>query len=295
MKKTWVAIMAMALSATVPTVAQESTQVTDSITIESPRSVQLVTKGDTMTVSVQGRDGNPDFSYIRQVVLAGDEPVVTKQRHSNWDFDIPFKQRAKRKRAHQNEFRLHGFGLGLVSAVGAPQGMDVDMGSSFELMGPALEWAYYPGNSPLNLSIGVGVNWKNYRMTGRTRFLKQDGNVVLGAYPEGADFKFSRLKIFSWTMPLLLNYDLGRHCDFSLGPMVNFNTHATLKTRYTLEGEKYKETEKNLHQNRVTVDLLAHFSINCIGFYAKYSPCKVLDTEFGPDFRGLSVGMTLWW
>ena len=52
---------------------------------------------------------------------------------------------------------------------------------------------------------------------------------------------------------------------------------------------------KDLHQNRVTVDLLATFGVGSIGVYAKYSPCKVLNTDFGPDFRGFSAGMTIWW
>jgi hypothetical protein len=56
-----------------------------------------------------------------------------------------------------------------------------------------------------------------------------------------------------------------------------------------------KETAKDLHQSRVTVDLLATFGVGSIGIYAKYSPCKVLNTDFGPDFRGFSAGMTIWW
>jgi hypothetical protein len=119
--------------------------------------------------------------------------------------------------------------------------------------------------------------------------------VKLADYPEGAEVKFSRLKVFSWTMPFMLNYDFNRKIDFSFGPVLNFNTHASLKTRYTLDGKKEKETAKDLHQNRVTVDLLATFGVGSIGIYAKYSPCKVLNTDFGPDFRGFSAGMTIWW
>ncbi|MBQ8672926.1 MAG: hypothetical protein IJ511_02560 [Bacteroides sp.] len=297
MKRTASALVAwiMATAALTPAVAQETEKHQEQVTFERPDFVTLQTSGDTMTVSVQGKAGNPDFLYKRQVTLASDAPVVTKERQADWDFDLPFKNRKRHVRRPKNKVRLHAFGLGLVSALQAPQGMDTDLGASYEVMGPTLEWAYYPGNSPLNLSIGVGLNWKNYRMTGHTRFLKQDGQVTLGSYPEGADVKFSRLKVFSWTMPVMLNYDLSRDWDFSIGPVVNFNTHASLKTRYTLNGEKYKETEKELHQNRVTVDLMAHLSFRSIGFYAKYAPCKVLNTEWGPDFRALSFGMTLWW
>lgn len=289
------ALVAMVMLSATMASAQEVNGQQDSVTFVRPDFVTVKTEGDTLTVSVKGKAGNPDFQYNRQVVMASDEPVVTKERNSDWDFNIPFANKKHKVRKFKNEIRMQGIGVGLVSAVGAPEGMDVDMGSSYEIMGPTLEWAYYPGASPLNLSIGLGVNWKNYRMTGHTRFLKQDGYVTLGSYPEGADVKFSRLKVFSWTMPLMLNYHFARNWGINLGPVINFNTHASLKTRYTLNDKKYKEIDKGLHQNRVTVDLMGHLSFRNIGFYAKYAPCKVLNTEWGPDFRGLSVGMTLWW
>lgn len=224
-----------------------------------------------------------------------DDPVVIEKHTKDWDFNIPFVKKEMPVRRHRNEARLGGLGIGWVTALNAPEGMNVDMGASYEFMGPRLEWRYYPNYTGLSFSWGVGVNWKNYRMTGLTRFVKEDNQVKLADYPEGAEVKFSRLKVFSWTMPFLLNYDITRKIDFSVGPVINFNTHASLKTRYTLDGKKVKETAKDLHQSRVTVDLLATFGVGSIGIYAKYSPCKVLNTDFGPDFRGFSAGMTIWW
>lgn len=266
----------------------------DTLVIVHPDKVMIETSTGEMSVKIEGREGNPDFRYVRKVALTTDELVVTKERSSDWDFNIPFMNKKKVMKS-RNQCRLEAFGIGLVTAIDAPEGMNIDMGSSYELMGPTLEWRHYPGNSGLSFSWGVGVNWKNYRMTGMTRFVKQDNRVVLADYPEGADVKFSRLKVFSWTMPFMLNYDITRKIEVRFGPVVNFNTYASLKTRYTLNGEKIKETAKDIHQNRVTVDLMAMFSVGSIGIYAKYAPCKVLNSEFGPDFRGFSAGMTLWW
>jgi hypothetical protein len=117
----------------------------------------------------------------------------------------------------------------------------------------------------------------------------------LGTYPEGADIQFSRLKVFSWTLPLLYTHKFSRKLSFKVGPMVNFNTHASLKTCYKLNGEKIKQTDNNIHQSRVTVDLLAVFRVSAIGVYVKYSPFKVLNSDFGPDFSGLSTGLTLFY
>lgn len=263
--------------------------------IEEPDKVVLETSDNRMSVIVEGRKGDADYRYVREVTLDSDNPVVSKQRSSDWDFNIPFIKKEMPERRHRNEVRVGGLGIGWVTALNAPEGMNVDMGASYEFMGPRLEWRYYPNYTGLSFSWGVGVNWKNYRMTGLTRFVKEDNQVKLADYPEGAEVKFSRLKVFSWTMPFMLNYDITRKIDFSVGPVINFNTHASLKTRYTLDGKKVKETAKDLHQSRVTVDLLATFGVGSIGIYAKYSPCKVLNTDFGPDFRGFSAGMTIWW
>ena len=143
--------------------------------------------------------------------------------------------------------------------------------------------------------MGFGMTWRNYRMTGRTRFIKDGDKLVLGAYPEGSDIKFSRLKVFSLTVPFMINQSLGRKVVFSVGPVVNFNTHASLKTRYTLNGEKVKEKNNNIHQNRMTVDLMAKLRFNSLGVYAKYSPSDMLNTDFGPKFRSFSTGITLFY
>ena len=49
--------------------------------------------------------------------------------------------------------------------------------------------------------------------------------------------------------------------------------------------EKVLTTEKRLHEQRVTPDFMLRLRWRGIGFYAKYSPCKVLNTEWGPSFR----------
>jgi hypothetical protein len=189
---------------------------------------------------------------------------------------------------------MRGFGVGFVDALDTPEGMSVDMGASYELMVPSIiEWAWYPGPSSFNLSIGVGLNWKNYRMTDRNRFIPTGNDIVIGPYPEGAAIEFSRLKVFSWMVPMLMSYEFNDWLELRLGPVVNINTKATLKTRYSLEGKGKKETHNLQHYNRLTVDLMGVISINNLDYYVKYSPCEVLDIDYGPNFKGISTGLIL--
>lgn len=263
------------------------------IVVNCPSKVTIGKTKNSLSVKVEGSAENPDYFYSHKMSVDSSAAVITEEKNRNWDFTIPFVGKKKSK-TYSHEVRMGGFGFGMVNAVGAPEGMDVDMGASYELMSDhLLRWAYYLNHYRTSLSVGLGVTWRNYRMTGRTRFIKEGDNLVLGAYPEGAEIKFSRLKVFSITVPFMLNHSLGERTLFSIGPVVNFNTHASLKTRYVLDGEKVKEKSNQIHQRRMTVDLMARISFRNIGFYLKYSPTHMLNTEFGPEFKSLSTGITL--
>lgn len=267
------------------------------IVVKRPNVVTIEKGNNHVAIEVEGSEGDADFRYSHRMDVGPSSSVIMEEKNNSWDFNIPFlKQKHKNKKSYnRNEFELGGFAFGLVNAVNAPEGMDVDMGASYELMADhLLNWLYYPTRST-SLSVGLGICWRNFRMTGRTRFVKEDDNIVLGGYPEGADIKFSRLKVFSLTVPLMLNQRIARNFSFSVGPVVNFNTHASLKTRYKLDGKKEKLVDSNIHQNRVTVDLMAQLKFAAIGLYVKYSPCNVLHTEYGPKFNSMSTGITLFY
>lgn len=296
MKK--IVFLALALYAAILTsyAATQQETVNDTvIVIRNPERVTIEKGESHFGIEVEGREEDPDFRYSHRMEITPDVSVITEEKNMNWDFKVPFLGK-KEKRRSSNEVHSGGFGFGLVNAMNAADGLNVDMGASYELMIDHLfSWAYYPWRNGTSFSVGLGFSWRNYRMTGKTCFLKENENLVLEAYPEGADIKFSRLKVFSLTVPLMYNQVVYKKISFSAGAVVNFNTHASLKTRYKLEGKKVKLTDNNIHQNRVTVDFMAQLNFNDIGFYVKYSPSNVLNTEYGPKFTSLSTGITLFY
>lgn len=266
------------------------------LVVKNPNKVTIEKTRNSMSVKVEGSADNPSFFYSQTMEVDSAATFITKEKNGNWDFTIPFVGKSAEKRKHRMELCVGGFGFGMVNAVDAPDGMNVDMGASYELMWDnMLKFNYYVVPYTTSVSLGFGMTWRNYRMTGRTRFIQEDDNLVLGNYPEGAEIKFSRLKVFSLTIPLMINQSLGRMVVLSVGPVINFNTHGSLKTRYTLGGEKVKEKSNHIHQNRMTVDLMAKLRFKSIGVYAKYSPSDMLNTEFGPKFRSFSTGITLFY
>lgn len=293
MKKKIHALVALTLMATTAFAQQEGTKET----FLQPNEVIIESSSDSMSVTIKGRQGEPNFEYSHTVMLAQDEVAVTRERRTDIQFSIPFGKKKEKKNRNNHpriDATMRGFGVGFVDALEAPEGMNVDMGASYELMAPSIfEWAWYPGHSSFNLSIGVGLNWKNYRMTDRNRFIPEGNDILIGPYPEGAAIEFSRLKVFSWMVPMLMSYELNDWLELRLGPVVNINTHASLKTRYSLEGKGKKETHNLQHYNRLTVDLMGAVCIKGLGFYVKYSPCDVLDVDYAPSFKGISSGLIL--
>lgn len=274
--------------------SKDSLKVENVMSVENPERVTITESDNRLMVEIDGKKDNPSFRYVREVEISPSDVSVTKERSGNWDFNIPFRKRTPEQRHKRNEFVVKDFKIGLSTVQGAPDNMDVSMGSSWEITTPTFGWAYYPWNTGTSLSIGLACSWRNYRMTGKHRFVKDAGtDMYIDSYPEGADIQFSRIKVFSWAVPVMFTHETRNKFSFSLGAIVNFNTHASLKTRYKLDGQEYKLTDNNIHQTPVTVDLQASIGYKSVGFYVKYSPCKVLDTAYGPEFTALSVGLVL--
>ena len=263
------------------------------IVVNNAKKVTIEKTRNSMDVRVEGTLDNPDYYYSQRMEVDSADAVITKENTTDWDFTIPFIN--KKDKEHRMALCVGGFGFGMVNALNTPDNMKVDMGASYELSLDHFFRFNYNILPSTSVSAGFGMTWRNYRMTGRIRFIKEGDKLVLGSYPEGADIKFSRLKVFSLTVPFMINQWLGKQVVLSVGPVVNFNTHASLKTRYILNGEKVKEKNNNIHQNRMTVDLMAKLRFGSLGIYAKYSPSNVLNTEFGPEFRSFSTGITLFY
>ncbi len=293
MKKLMVGIALLAF--TLPAGAQY--QENDSIVINRPHKVTIVTNDKEQEIRVEGSENNPDYSYVKRISLNDDNYAVTQQKTGNWNFHIPFsKEKKNRKnRYSSDEVFCGGIYFGFVSATGAPEAMNVNMSSSYEIGGNIINFGLRPWKDENRFSVGFGMRWRNYRMNGYSRFIKDDNqHISIGSYPDKADIDFSRLKLFSLTVPFMYTRDLGRNFSFSVGPELCINTYGSMKTHYKdAEGNAIKLLDKNIHQQKVSFDLQAHLIFHAIGAYVRYSPCHVLNTDFGPEFQTFTAGISL--
>lgn len=273
--------------------AQEKT---DTLTIEKADKVVVTSGNHTMAVEVFGKENDPDYHFSKSLLLTDEGVNVTQESNSDFDFMFPFTRSSQRKKREMVVSLAPTLSVGLVSALGGPAHLDTDFGKSVEITWHAFDWTIRQKNSHWSFRSGLWFNWKNYRMTGSTRFDFVDGHVVMMPYPDKADYQFSRIHTLSYQIPLLAQYKSTSHFKFAAGALLNFNGHGNLKTKYSLDGKGYKDRDRGIHLNSFTTDIFGIISYkNWLGVYVKYSPCNVLDTNRGPKFHGLSAGLIWDW
>lgn len=290
--KTLIVLVMGILAGSMGCMAQTSQDTT--IVVNNAHKVTIEKTQRSLAVKVEGSAENPSYFYSHQMEVDTTASVITTEKNADWDFTIPFVGKKKKSRKYFITRDITSISIGMVNAVKGSDPLNIDMGASYEVSVDNVVRTFYNLTPSTSVSIGAGVRWRNYRMTGNTRFVKEGNNLVLDNYPEGADVKFSRLKTFSISVPVMFNQAINHHVAISLGTVINVNTYGSLKTRYTLGDEKMVEKSKNIHQNRTTVDFTAILRFKQIGIYAKYSPSNVLNTEFGPKFNSYSAGISLY-
>lgn len=190
-----------------------------------------------------------------------------------------------------------GLGFGFCSAPGAPESAGMEMGKSFELSWLnilAVKATNRFGNS---FSLGVGINWRNYRTTLENCFFVNDGQVEISDYPEGVEPRLSRIKIFSVQFPLLYRQKLPfgitkERLAIALGPIFNLNSHASVLTAWRGEKSSSEYKVNGINVRPFTIDLFAMVHLfECGGLYVRYSPYNALTGHNHLNFHQFSTGI----
>ena len=292
MKKLFIPLL-LAISATANAVEVLEN---DTLTILKPKKVRIITGDSIQKIKVYGREGEDKYTYESKILLV-DSNYVSEQsiNKETWSFDFvkskshgtgyPLKQKNLSSR----------LGFGLCYGANADYKGPQSVGSSWEIMWTIAEIEKYGYGKHNGFSIGFGINWRNFRMDGRSKFVKlDDGTITEENLPAGYDNDFSRIKVFSLTIPVMWKYRT-KQVTFGLGPVFNINTYASIKNRYwDADGEKHKQIFKKIHQRPITVDIMAEVSFhNWFSIYGKFSPMTILNSTYANDvnFQPVSFGI----
>ena len=292
MKKLFILLL-LAISATANAVEVLEN---DTLTILKPRKVRIITGDSIQKIKVYGREGEDKYTYESKILLVDSNYVSEESINKDtWTFDFikskshgtgyPLKQRNLSSR----------LGFGLCYGANADYKGPQSVGSSWEIMWTIAEIEKYGYGKHNGFSIGFGVNWRNFRIDGRSKFVKlDDGTITEEGLPTGYDNDFSRIKVFSLTIPVMWKYRT-KQVTFGLGPVFNINTYASIKNRYwDADGEKHKQIFKKIHQRPITVDIMAEVSFhNWFSIYGKFSPMTILNSTYANDvnFQPVSFGI----
>lgn len=269
----------------------------DTVIIHNPKKVTIVTGDSLQKIIVRGKDGDDKFTYENTIQLVDSNYVSTTHiGRDRWEL-IPSVKVDKKddanRRNYSNVLTAH-LGIGFTAPTKADSRTDFSTFKSWEIFATLLQWDHHFDRRERNtVSLGLGIDWKNYRMTGDTRFTKApDGNVVIDKYPIDVSPAFSRIKIFSLTTNFGINHSFDDDFWIGFGPVVNFNVFGSILTKYSMYGDDIKKREKNIRQRPITIDWMLRLGLFGVPLYLKYSPDNVLK-DGGVKFRSLSFGLYL--
>lgn len=259
----------------------------DTVIVKNAKKVTIVTNDSLQKIEIQGKEGDDNFHYTNTIQLVDSNYVSSAVVDRNFGFAIG----PSKNNRHPMEVQMH-FMIGYNSALSTPEHMDVKPFSSADIMWEIGEFNYRPWSSSTDqIAVGVGLLWRSYRMTGSYRFVKSaEGVTSVQPVPEGAEPKFSRIKTFGLSFPILYKFNRVKRFSFQFGPIINCISHSSMLTRYKLDGKKIKDSATDLHHNPVTVDLIAILSNPIVDMYVKWSPCNAFQSDFAPKFHSLSFG-----
>ena len=246
----------------------------------------IVSNDSLQRVIVNGRRGDSDFVYQNTIRLVdGNYESNVSISRDHWEL-IPSLPVGRSWSTdddgtyhfdHRNEITAH-LGIGFTAPTKADSRLDFSTFKSWEFFANIIQWDHAMDRRWRDkFSLGLGIDWRNYRITDDMLFTKNmEGNVTVDRYPLEFEPKFSRIKVFSLTATLRYEHDFGYGFAIGFGPVVNFNTYASIKTRYKFLGEKQKRIEKNIRQRPITIDWMLNMRIADFPFYVKYSNDDVL-------------------
>lgn len=265
--------------------------------ITTPTKVILTENADGTNVEVRTVGEQDDIIASVLTEYSSESSVRTKSREGKlqqWWHNRNLLDVSNEDDSHWG-VSVDGVCIGLNNAVNQTPENGLQWSKSFEISWLSCLNVYYEFNRS-KISLGLGFDWRNYKITTSDKCLtaNEDKGIEWGIYPEGSKGRFSRLKVFSLQLPLLYEWDIPKSSvTFKAGPILNFNTYASLKSVWDdADGNRRETFTKNISPRRCTIDFFASISFcKAIGIYVRYSPMKVMDSPNTINFQPLTVGL----
>lgn len=271
----------------------------DTLYLRPVAKEMIVTQNeDEIKVVVRNQDKDDVIIIPNKIdTVKGIEESYYKQEPPLWAKQHNFYIFPSNRQNRYWSIGIEGITLGLTSANGQPTPKGLQWGKSFEIGWLSIiDFKYNFSKSAV--SLGIGLNWRNYKNSTSFRYLNVDNEsgLIWKNYANDVNGKNSQLKLFAVQFPFLYELSIPKTSLFlKLGPIFNFNTYSSVKTSFTdSEGNGASYFTTSSIQRLLTVDIFANVSLSqMIGVYIRYSPMKILKTSDGINFHPFTLGFSI--
>ena len=189
-----------------------------------------------------------------------------------------------------SKWKMH-FYAGIDIPTGAPDGVDFAPFRSWEIGLTVAQYEYTPKNSKTTLSAGIGIDWRNYTLSGHDKMFVKANDIILVRDRDGKMSELaSRISTTSLSLPLMVKQSFSKDFAISLGAQFNWNFYSRLNNYYEEGDDEVDVQTKKIGERPITIDVLGMLHFGDFAVYCKYSPMSVLKKDKGPDFKSLAVG-----
>ena len=190
----------------------------------------------------------------------------------------------------ESKWKMH-FYAGIDIPTGAPDGVDFAPFRSWEIGLTVAQYEYTPKNSKTTLSAGIGIDWRNYTLSGHDKMFVKANDIILVRDRDGKMSELaSRISTTSLSLPLMVKQSFSKDFAISLGAQLNWNFYSRLNNYYEEDDNEIDVQTKKIGERPITIDVLGMLHFGDFAVYCKYSPMSVLKKDKGPDFKSLAVG-----
>lgn len=266
-----------------------------SVKAEESRDTTIVYNGHTVTITDDSLNSEASGESTYQTDY---EEWTIKET-----FNLPLlnlvssKSNEHWKAMKHEKFVSHicGFNVGFSNALNTDNNFNTNMGRSVELGFIFCEQSV-PFSHIAGMTMGLGLNWRNYKIDDNYWMRKNGGYVTVERLPEEFDLKYSKLRIFSINLPMVFELQQKGGDGFYgyVGAQGDFRLAKRIVNKYNDEnGNSRKNTAKHVRTLPVGCDLIAQVGYKDLAIYGKYSVTKLFEKGRGPIDNAITVGAKL--
>lgn len=258
------------------------------MTASNVRSVTVVQSGADSQIILRGTEDNEKYYYsFSTTVETPQTPAADPADEALWLTQLPFLDNAPHSLT--NIVFLENLYVGSAIPVSAPTGLDPSVEAG---IGSVIGIRVSPWKKGPSFGLGAGVYHRKYSLHGPRVF--NVSQHTLSIIPSAADRNTSRLRSFGLQIPLSVYQPIAKSFGITVGGALMINTFTSASSD-TFTGDVQTHVNyRGLQQRPITGEVFAVLGWKGIGgIYVRYSPQALFSQQWGPQFKTVSVGISI--